>query len=42
MKLSNERYAFITGATSGIGLCYAKAFAARGYSLLITGRRKKY
>jgi len=30
---------FITGATSGIGLACAKLFAAKGYNLIITGRR---
>ena len=30
----------ITGATSGIGLACAKKFAAAGYQLIITGRRK--
>jgi hypothetical protein len=33
--------AVITGATSGIGKSYAYAFAARGYDLLLTGRREE-
>ena len=31
--------AFITGATSGIGMEFARAFASEGYSLILTGRR---
>lgn len=31
---------FITGATSGFGEACAKKFAANGYTLIITGRRK--
>ncbi|WP_044933050.1 SDR family NAD(P)-dependent oxidoreductase [Butyrivibrio sp. AC2005] len=30
---------FITGATSGIGNEFAKAFASKGYRLILTGRR---
>ena len=31
--------AFITGATSGIGMEFARVFASEGYSLILTGRR---
>ena len=36
-----EQYALITGATSGLGLAYAKWFAGKGYDLIMTGRRKE-
>ena len=32
---------FVTGATSGFGSAIAKLFAAKGYSVIITGRRKE-
>ena len=35
----NKKCVLITGATSGIGLACARKFAARGYRLIITGRR---
>lgn len=31
----------ITGATSGLGLSYAKYFASAGYDLILTGRRRE-
>ena len=36
-----KHYALITGATSGLGLAYAKWFAGKGYDLIMTGRRKE-
>ncbi|WP_244833917.1 SDR family NAD(P)-dependent oxidoreductase [Clostridium sp. BJN0001] len=35
-----KNIALITGATSGLGLSYAKYFASKGYNLIITGRRE--
>ncbi len=32
---------FITGATSGIGMEFARIFAKKGYRLILTGRRKE-
>ena len=31
-----KHYALITGATSGLGLAYAKWFAGKGYDLIMT------
>ncbi|BCN29877.1 SDR family NAD(P)-dependent oxidoreductase [Anaeromicropila herbilytica] len=35
-----KKVALITGATSGLGLAYAKEYAKKGYNLIITGRRE--
>lgn len=36
-----EKYSIITGATSGFGKATAELFASKGYSLVITARRKE-
>ena len=35
-----ESYALITGASSGLGVEFAKLLAARGYSLILTARNE--
>ena len=41
MNNGAERVVCITGATSGIGRALAKELAARGFSLILTGRRNE-
>ena len=36
-----NKYALITGASSGIGLELAKVFAKNGFDIIITARRSK-
>jgi 3-hydroxy acid dehydrogenase / malonic semialdehyde reductase len=39
--MSNTKTVFITGATAGFGAACAHKFAAAGYRLILTGRRKE-
>ena len=38
MKTDSKKTVIITGATSGIGLACARAFARDGYRVIVTGR----
>lgn len=37
--MNSNRYALVTGSSSGLGLDIAKRLAARGYNIVLTGRR---
>lgn len=39
-KRFNDKVVVVTGGTSGIGLATARAFAAEGASVFVTGRRQ--
>ena len=36
--MNETKYAFITGATGGLGKAFVYALAKRGYALILTGR----
>ena len=35
-----KNYVLITGASGGIGFCFAKVFAEKGYNLILVARSK--
>ena len=41
LQTSKKKLAVITGASSGLGKCFAKELANRGYTIVLIARRKK-